>query len=376
MTVAAAKSERSSALAGTLAGLLGALAGASLGALLSGSIDAHSASSASGTPGLLPACLGLAAPVALPVGLGVWTFRLLFLGAEAWSPPRFWKALDEQRGSARAAWLVLPPLAALAALLGLLLVAGVSARLFGLQASGAAAFALAPLSVVPLLLSLLGGMRVLALGWGPRLEVSRYSPRLSLAASLLGFVLALGLLIALGETGGGGGALRILGVLRRPELDLRAPGLLLLMALVALLWPSPRRGAGFMLSLSCVVAPAWLTWQAARGATLPEPTLLAIERHAPLARVALGVLRKLADRDHDGVSAAFAGGDCDDHDPSVSPRAIDVPGNGKDEDCQGGDAKLVAVTAPSPDLAAAEQLARQRLPSDLNVLFVTIDTLR
>jgi choline-sulfatase len=357
-------------------GLLGALAGASLGALLSGFIDARAATGASGVSGLLPACLGLAAPLALPVGLGVWGLRVVFSSAEAWSPWRCWLALEQQPGAARAAWLVTPPLATLALLLGLVSLSGVSARLLGLELSGAAAFALAPLSVVPLLLALLGGVRVLASALGPRLDAEHMSPRCSLLASGLGFGLGLGLLIAFGETGGGGGAFRILGVLRRPELDLRAPGLVLLMALGALLWPSPKRAVSLALSLLCAFAPLALTRQAARGSTLPEAAALAIERQAPLGRVALGLLRRLTDRDHDGVSAAFAGGDCNDFDPSVSPRAIDVPGNGKDEDCQGGDAKPPEQVTASPDAAAFAKSVRDKLPSDLNVLFVTIDTLR
>jgi arylsulfatase A-like enzyme len=193
---------------------------------------------------------------------------------------------------------------------------------------------------------------------------------------VLGFGVGFGLLIAVGETGGGGGPLRILGVLRRQELDLRAPGLLLLIALGALLAPSPRRALTLALASFFSVAPAALTWQAARGASLTERAALAIERQAPLSRIALGLLRKLSDRDHDGVSAAFQGGDCDDSDPRVSPRAIDVPGNGKDEDCQGGDAKPVVARVASAEEAAAEAHARARLRDDLNVLFVTIDTLR
>jgi arylsulfatase A-like enzyme len=86
------------------------------------------------------------------------------------------------------------------------------------------------------------------------------------------------------------------------------------------------------------------------------------------------LLRRLSDRDHDGVSAAFAGGDCDDRDPRVSPRAQDLPGNGKDEDCQGGDAKPLVLERPVAETADAG--ARARLPENLNVVFVTIDTLR
>ena len=356
-------------------GFAGALAGASLAAVLSGWLDARMAASVSEASGLTLACCGLAAPLALPIGLALGGFRWLFMGGAAWSPLRFWSFLDAQRGPARAAWVAVPQLVALAALLSLLAMAGVASRLFAVDAHGAAAFALMPLSLLPFVLALLGGVRLLGLGLAARVDVERFSPRVSVGAAVALFGLGLGLLVMLGETGGGGGPLKILGVLRRQELDLRAPGLLLLIALGALLLPSPRRGLGFALSAALVLAPLGLTLQAARGATLNEASALAIERQAPLGRSALGLLRKLTDRDHDGVSAAFAGGDCNDHDPSVSPRAVDVPGNGKDEDCQGGDAKPPVVAAKAVDTAAAAN-ARDGLPDNLNVIFITIDTLR
>ena len=360
-----------------LGGLFGALAGASLGGLASGLLDAQAAQSASGTSGLLAACVGLAAPLAVPVALAVWTFRLVFLSAEAWSPRRFWNQLANQKGDARAAWLVTPPLVALAALLGLVAVSGIAARALAAEVNGRAAFALLPLVVVPLVLALLAGVRTLsgALASGGTGELG-YGPRAAVAGSVLGFAVGLGLLIALGETGGGGGALRILGVLRRQELDLRAPGLLLLMAIGALLVPSARAAWAYGLALLALLVPGALTLQAARGATLSESATLAIERQAPLGRTALALLRRLSDRDHDGVSAAFAGGDCDDRDPKVSPRAVDVPGNGKDEDCQDGDAPLVVAPAPNANAGVTGAAALASLPSDLNVLFVTIDTLR
>jgi len=364
-------------LRAALGGLFGAVAGASLGGLFTGWLDARAAESASGTSGLVWACLGLAAPLALPVALAVWGLRLIFLGAEAWSPRQFWSRLAARQGDARAAWVVTPPLVALAALLGLVALSGVAARALAAEVNGAAAFALVPLVVLPLVLALLAGVRTLsgALAAGGFGEV-RFGPRLAVAGSLGGFAAGLALLIALGETGGGGGALRILGVLRRQELDLRAPGLLLLMAVGSLLVPSARAAWGYALALAALLAPAALTLQAAKGATLSEPVTLAIERQAPLGRVALALLRRLSDRDHDGVSAAFAGGDCDDRDRQVSPRAVDVPGNGKDEDCQDGDAPLVAAHASNADASAGSATALASLPSDLNVLFVTIDTLR
>ncbi len=357
-------------------GLFGAVAGASLGAFLSGVLDARAASNASGTGGLLPACVGLAAPLALPVGLAVCAFRLLFLRGQAWSFGRFWSFLDAQRAEARAAWVVTPPLVALASLLGLVAVSGVAARSLAAEVSGAASIARIPLAVLPLVLGLLGAVRWLGQGLMSRAGARSVGPRFALVASLVGFGVGLALLVAWGETGGGGGAWRILGVLRRQELDLRAPGLLLLMAVGGLLLPSARAGWSYALLLVVSLAPAFFTLAAARGSTLTEPVALAIERQAPLGRTALALLRKLSDRDRDGVSAAFAGGDCDDHDPDVSPRAIDVPGNGTDEDCLGGDAKPPAARVPSSITQAPGASASASIPPDLNVLFVTIDTLR
>jgi arylsulfatase A-like enzyme len=249
----------------------------------------------------------------------------------------------------------------------------VAARVLGEGAVGRAAAALMACTFLPLAFSLLAGVRLGAAALGPRLAARGLRP---LPVALGSLALALGLvalLIAFGETGGGGGALKILGVLRRQELDLRAPGLLLLVAISALLFPSPRRLATALSALVVAVLPLVFTVQAR---AIDESSALAIERQAPLARGALGLLRKLSDRDHDGVSGSFAGGDCNDHDASVSPRALDVPGNGKDEDCQDGDARVAVEPATSAQQRAAAQQAQQLVPDDLNVILITIDTLR
>ncbi len=354
-------------------GLLGALAGAMLGALSIGLLDSRIAERASGSDGLMLACFGLAAPLGLLVGLGVFAFRALFLGGEAWRPVEVWRALDAKQGDERAAWIVTPLVAGLAIPLGLLVAAGVAMRGLGSDVSGGAGMSLLSLSFVPVVLALLSGTRLLAGTRLTRSALARWSPRLSLLAGAACLVLLLAVLIGFGETGGGT-TWRILGVLRRQELDLRAPGLLLLLALHSLLWPSPRGLRALGLAGLVSVAPAYFVLRAASGASLAEPRALAIERHAPLSRLALALLRRASDRDHDGVSAAFAGGDCDDHDASVSPRAIDVPGNGKDEDCLDGDAK--PLSAPPKRPGEALDGAAQALPADLNVVLVTIDTLR
>ncbi|MGD0837302.1 MAG: sulfatase-like hydrolase/transferase, partial [Polyangia bacterium] len=61
--------------------------------------------------------------------------------------------------------------------------------------------------------------------------------------------------------------------------------------------------------------------------------------------LALTVARRLTDRDGDGYSALFGGGDCDDTRADVYPGAYDIPGDGVDQDCEGGDAPLVADAA-------------------------------
>jgi arylsulfatase A-like enzyme len=97
----------------------------------------------------------------------------------------------------------------------------------------------------------------------------------------------------------------------------------------------------------------------------------AIELGAPLGRVGLALARRATDRDGDGASALFGGGDCDDSDPRRSPTAVDIPGNGIDEDCSGADLPLPRAPAPAAR-AAARAVAR----SNRNLLLITVDTLR
>ena len=92
-------------------------------------------------------------------------------------------------------------------------------------------------------------------------------------------------------------------------------------------------------------------------------------------RLALKVARHLTDRDHDGYSALFGGGDCDDSRADVFPGAEDIPGDGIDQDCQGGDAQPAAASAEPP--AAGVQTAPARHGAFTgNILIIAIDALR
>jgi choline-sulfatase len=353
---------------------LGGLAAAALGATLASSLAAALDATAAGDLALGASCFGLLTPLAVPIALGVWAARCLFASGEALAPWSLWSRLEQETGERRAAWLTLPPLSAAFGLLGLVALSGVAARLFSVEVRGPAAMATVGLAILPLTFASLAAVRSLSTGLGPRVSASRLSPRWVMLGSLLLFGAGLSLLIAFGETGGGGGPLGILGVLRRQELDLRAPGLLLLVALGAALLPRARSWSRVLGYAVLVLLPWASTARAASG--LSEDAALAIERQAPLSRIALSVLRKVTDRDHDGVSARFAGGDCNDHDPSISPRALDVPGNGKDEDCSGADAKPPETRAAAAGELSARASAAALVPSDLNVVLVTIDTLR
>jgi len=111
-----------------------------------------------------------------------------------------------------------------------------------------------------------------------------------------------------------------------------------------------------------------------------------VESQTVIGKVSLGLLRKATDRDHDGYSAKFGGGDCNDHDKSVNPTSVEIPGNGIDEDCSGADMPIPAVADVTPDPSGGGQSgaeASETNPNEparekrtFNVVLFTIDTLR
>ena len=329
-----------------------------------------------GASGVLALTLGFYGTAAIVCGLGA---ELVFDALGGARPPTWGALRDEpQRDRAVAAGV----LAALAAVLVVAVVAALGQKMFvgkmasqklatiaaaGLVAIGALPGAVVAIAALPLLRRLAHAL--------PR-------PR-SLGAT--GFLLA-----------GLGAAAVLAFVFALSRADWRVLDLGPLYALAAatalalghgLFWFGSRPGkalrarlpAALGLGLPVAIAVAAVVGLAA-GAGLPEasPSFEAVADHAWGLRGLLAAARHLTDHDGDGFSARFGGGDCYDARADVYPGAEDVPGDGIDQDCEGGDAKPVTAVA-KPAAAGGEPLAPIKPRDDAwkgNILIVTIDAFR
>jgi arylsulfatase A-like enzyme len=116
---------------------------------------------------------------------------------------------------------------------------------------------------------------------------------------------------------------------------------------------------------------AYATDDATRDATWGGPAL---------PRGLAATVASLTDADDDGISGALGHGDCDDADPLVFPGQAELPDNGRDDNCRGGDVSrgdVIALWRPGAGVRAAaprEDLGLKRRP--WNVLLISIDATR
>ncbi len=173
--------------------------------------------------------------------------------------------------------------------------------------------------------------------------------------------------------GHGGGILGCFGVLKKPELDLTPVAMLTAIALGAMVLSALLNRVGAVAAVVALTAVGGLLRAEARDFAR-SPVATEIDARPGLPRTVLRALRRRYDRDHDGYSALFGGGDCDDRDPRRNPGAVDIPGNGVDEDCSGADAPR--PPAPPPPPPSLHQRLLAETPEDLSLVIITVDTLR
>lgn len=158
----------------------------------------------------------------------------------------------------------------------------------------------------------------------------------------------------------------------RAGLEQLDPGLLgLPLALLAGIAGSsldlPRRlRLALLAGLASIGLAAWLGFLAAG-----ERAAVAASRYGVWSRLLVSGLQRVSDFDHDGYSSLLGGGDCAPFDAQVHPGAVEVPGDGVDNNCVGGDAARAAP--PHRPVWTASAHAD---PRKLNVVVVTIEALR
>lgn len=93
----------------------------------------------------------------------------------------------------------------------------------------------------------------------------------------------------------------------------------------------------------------------------------------PSTRFGVQLGRTLTDYDGDGFSHFLAGRDCEPFDGTIFPGALDVPGNGVDENCTGSDYKGEPFSEPNALFVDPSSICQS---GDCNIVLITIDSFR
>jgi arylsulfatase A-like enzyme len=313
-------------------------------------------------------------PIACLVGAFVAGLGLMLDPRREWSWVKGYWRIRGLHGAQRAWWAAVALVLPAATVLWMTGTAYCARAVLAHEAAPAAAgAAMATTSLVALFLA--ASTVVAAVPVAARTVTAQVSPFVSGACGAMFAVACIAAGTRLGDPSGNGSTpLSIFGVLARRELDLTpliGLGLVAIGAGLGERASRPRKWGRVVLAGLFIVASFGVVVQQAQALNVDPDVARTLDIGAPLGRMGLALERRLTDHDKDGSSAFFGGGDCDDTDPTRNPSADDVPGNGIDEDCSGSD-----LPRPRPPPPPVPRAPRALVPKDLNLLLVTVDTLR
>ncbi len=126
--------------------------------------------------------------------------------------------------------------------------------------------------------------------------------------------------------------------------------------------------------LQLCLIPIFLTTIGAVGGLRSPGARVALAKQPGLNQLMITAMRAPFDQDEDGFSSVLSGGDCNDSDPNIHPNALDIPGSGVDENCDG----QMAVQKVNPTTVDQWPVSLDTLGfrPPYSVVLVTVESLR